>query len=76
MADNTKSFKIGCGSSTMFVVMFLILFTLKLAGIGVVKDWSWWWVTAPLWGVPAFFIGMLLVFLFGVFMAAVLSSRK
>lgn len=27
--------------------MFLIFLTLKLTGyIG----WSWWWVTAPLWG--------------------------
>jgi hypothetical protein len=31
-------------------IMFLILFTMKLAKIGEVGDWSWWWVTAPLWG--------------------------
>ena len=28
--------------------MFLIMFTLKLAG--PMKDVSWWWVTCPLWG--------------------------
>jgi fatty acid desaturase len=27
----------------------LIFLTLKLAGLGVVATWSWWWVTAPLW---------------------------
>jgi hypothetical protein len=27
----------------------LIFLTLKLAGIGEVATWSWWWVTSPLW---------------------------
>lgn len=27
--------------------MFLIFVTLKLCKV---IDWSWWWVTAPLWG--------------------------
>lgn len=31
-------------------MLFLIFLTLKLAGISVVATWSWWWVTAPLWG--------------------------
>jgi hypothetical protein len=30
-------------------ILFLIFLTLKLAGIGVVATWSWWWVTSPLW---------------------------
>jgi hypothetical protein len=34
--------------------MFLIFLALKLAGVGVVAAWSWWWVTAPIWGVFAF----------------------
>lgn len=28
-------------------IMFLIFMTLKLTGY---IAWSWWWVTAPLWG--------------------------
>ena len=28
------------------VILFLIFMTLKLCGA---IDWSWWWVTAPLW---------------------------
>ena len=36
----------GIGIST---VVFLIFLVLKLAGIGVVATWSWWWVTSPLW---------------------------
>lgn len=29
------------------IVLFLIFLVLKLVGV---IDWSWWWVTAPLWG--------------------------
>jgi hypothetical protein len=36
----------GIGLST---VLFLIFLTLKLASIGQVATWSWWWVTSPLW---------------------------
>jgi hypothetical protein len=31
------------------MVVFLIFLTLKLAQIGQVANWSWWWVTSPLW---------------------------
>jgi len=31
-----------------FVTVFLIFMVLKLCHV---IDWSWWWVTAPLWGV-------------------------
>lgn len=34
----------GISTST---VLFLIFLVLKL--LGVIR-WSWWWVTAPLWG--------------------------
>lgn len=27
--------------------LFLIFLTLKLCGV---IPWSWWWITAPLWG--------------------------
>lgn len=37
-----------------------ILPTLKLTGV---VDWSWWWVTAPLWGV-ATAVGVLLGFFY------------
>lgn len=46
-------------------VLFVALLVLKL--VGVIK-WSWWWVTAPLWG-PAILV--VLVILFCVFMAIV-----
>jgi len=40
MANNTSN---GLGLGTVLFIVFLIL---KLTGT---IDWSWWWVTSPLW---------------------------
>lgn len=45
MAD--KNSTASSGGVGFFGLMFLILMTLKLTNY---IDWSWWWVTAPLWG--------------------------
>jgi hypothetical protein len=34
---------------------------MKLAGIGQVATWSWWWVTCPLWGPAAIVLIILLI---------------
>ncbi len=39
----------------LFGMTFIVFLVLKLAEIGVVATWSWWWVTAPLW-IPLAFI--------------------
>jgi hypothetical protein len=62
MADNNNKTANGIGLGTL---IFLVFLTLKLAGIGEVANWSWWWVTSPLW-IPAvivvgFFIFVLIV---------------
>jgi len=44
--NNKKVSGNGIGIGT---VLFLIFLTLKLAGVGQVATWSWWWVTSPLW---------------------------
>ena len=54
------------GGLTFLEVLFLIFLVLKLTGKTVVATWSWWWVTAPLWGGLAivlviFFIGLLFI---------------
>lgn len=48
-------------------IMFLIFLTLKL--IGAIA-WSWWWVTAPIWG------GAVVVILVVIWCALILSSRS
>jgi len=44
MSKNNSNSSNGIG---LFSLMFLIFMTLKLMGY---ITWSWWWVTAPLWG--------------------------
>lgn len=40
-----------------FLSLLLLLFVgLKLADIGLVADWSWWLVMAPLWVPIALFV--------------------
>jgi len=53
--DNKSSRSLGLGT-----ILFLIFLTLKLAGIGIVANWSWWWVFSPLW-IPLSLIGILVL---------------
>jgi hypothetical protein len=41
-------------------LLFILFLGLKLAGIGQVANWSWWWVTAPLWGGLAFYLAVVI----------------
>lgn len=64
----------GGGGITFLGALFLILLTLKLTGV---ITWSWWWVTAPLWGPVALFVGGLIIFLLvfiGVMIGMVLAA--
>ena len=44
-------------------LIFLVFLILKLTKIGEVANWSWWWVTAPLWGSAALALGFLAIIL-------------
>ena len=52
-------------------VLFLIFLTLKLAEVGPVAKWSWWWVTSPLW-IPLALIGTIVAIVVGI---AVITSK-
>lgn len=41
--------------STIIVLFGIGLVLLKVAKLGDVANWSWWWVTAPFWGLSLFF---------------------
>jgi hypothetical protein len=45
-------------------LLFLVFLVLKLTNV---IDWSWWWVTAPLWG------GLAIVLAFIIFGLGVLA---
>jgi hypothetical protein len=49
---NTSNQSNGLGVGT---ILFLIFLVLKLTNF---IDWSWWWVTAPLW-IPIVVIGII-----------------
>ena len=49
---NTSNQSNGLGVGT---ILFLIFLVLKLTNF---IDWSWWWVTAPLW-IPIVIIGII-----------------
>jgi hypothetical protein len=49
MSDNSGK----SGGMSLMSGMFLLFLGLKL---GKVIDWSWWWVTSPLWGGAALFL--------------------
>lgn len=58
----------GSGGVGLFGLMFLLFLGLKLGGV---INWSWWWVTAPLWGPAALVLAILVVvFIFALIGAA------
>lgn len=54
--------------------MFIVLFTMKVAEWGPVAAWSWWWVTAPLWGLAAVLVALFMIFLIGLLLAHFFSK--
>ena len=66
MSENNKNTALG-GGLTFLQALFLVFLVLKLTGKTVVATWSWWWVTAPLWGGLAIVLVILLIgLLFGL----------
>jgi hypothetical protein len=52
-------------------IIFFIFLALKLSNI---IDWSWWWVTCPLWLGWAMIGAFFLIFLLIIFLAALISK--
>ena len=56
MSNESRSSGIGIG-----MVLFIVFLVLKLTNV---IDWSWWWVTSPLW-IP-FALGGLVIGVIGI----------
>ena len=41
--------------TTFEMILFVVFLTLKLAGV---IDWSWWWITSPLWSPVLVWLGI------------------
>lgn len=65
MENNSKSGSMGVG-----FILFVVFLVLKLTGT---ISWSWWWVTAPLWGGVALAIIFVLV---GIVLLVIAEKRK
>jgi membrane protein YdbS with pleckstrin-like domain len=61
------------GGISIGMVLFIIFLTLKLAKVGVVANWSWWWVTSPLWLVPSIVIVSVLL---GAIVIGIIKSLR
>jgi hypothetical protein len=44
-------------------ILFVVFLVMKLSEIGQVANWSWWWVTSPLW-IPLVIVVTILLFVF------------
>jgi tellurite resistance protein TehA-like permease len=66
MSDKNNNAGGGFGLGT---VLFLIFLVLKLCNV---IDWSWWWVTSPLW-ISAIIVVLLFV---GIFIYYYIEDRK
>jgi len=57
MKNNQVATVFGTTASPLFL-LFITFLVLKLTSV---INWSWWWVTAPLWGPWAIIISFLVV---------------
>lgn len=65
--------KTNTGGISVFGLLGIIFVTLKLLGVSQVATWSWWWVTAPFWGMTAFILLILIVTGLFAFLKAVMK---
>ena len=70
MDDHKNSVTISVGPGLVGLT-FLLFLALKLCGV---IDWSWWWVTSPLWIGGAFALAVLLFA--AVLIGAAIIRRK
>lgn len=62
--SDTNTSNVAVGGTSFLNLLFLTFLVLKLTKV---IDWSWWWVTAPLW-IP---FGLLLVLVVGLVAALI-----
>ena len=73
MSKNDKT-TIQFGGTSFTGLLFLVFLTLKLTNV---INWSWWWITAPLWIIPsAIIIGIVLLAVVAFVIEMMLSKNK
>jgi len=69
MKDKKATGGLGIGT-----ILFLIFLTLKLAEVGPVAEWSWWWVFSPIW-IPLAIVGVMAMVI-GIAVMIQLRTKK
>ncbi len=60
------------GGVSILDLLFVLFVGLKLGGL---IDWSWWWVTVPLWGGVAIIVVILAVVFLSVVIFEVIMEK-
>jgi len=83
MSDNIQKVVVTKQGIGFCGLLFIILLLLKVGVVETaVMGWSWWWITAPLWGPAAlvlvvltiFGVVALAIFLVGLLIAAIVTA--
>lgn len=69
MKDN-KTVRVSGGVS-LATVIFIVFLILKLTNV---IDWSWWWVTSPLW--ISFGLGLIVLLIYSIVLLCIYRARK
>ncbi len=72
MSDTTTSSS-PVGGIGLSGALFLVLLVLKLTHV---IGWSWWWVTAPLWGPTVVILGVIVLILLVAVIKAVRPKKS
>ena len=54
------------------IIVWALFFTFMILKLCKVIDWSWWWVTAPLWGAALLGVALLLI---GAMLVAIYHAK-
>ena len=73
MSNKSRNTVLGTGL-TFLQVLFLVFLVLKLTETTVVASWSWWLVTAPLWGGFALIFVVWVIFFIIIGLTALLNK--
>ena len=63
MGLEDKKITFGFGKIGLLGAIFIVFLIFKLGEIGVVANWSWWWVTSPLWVPFGIILGIFIIWL-------------
>ena len=68
--NDKKTVRVSSGVS-LSTVVFIVFLILKLTNV---IDWSWWWVTAPLW--ISFGLGLVALLIYTIVLLCIYGARK